>query len=132
MTEFAVDALFSYNEAEQRLFKGPRGKYLKSLNTYIGLVCDVKEKINDAVSFSNIEYSEETKKIKLVELNKNISKYKLLLDELLQDYKSDFINQEDYNCFKEKYLYEINKFNFFICPMKKTTEVKWIKKLRKK
>lgn len=84
---------------------------LKSLNTYIGLVCDVKEKINDAVSFSNIEYSEETKKIKLVELNKNISKYKLLLDELLQDYKSDFINQEDYNCFKEKYLYEINKFN---------------------
>ena len=28
---------------------------LKSLNTYIGLVCDVKEKINDAVSFSNIE-----------------------------------------------------------------------------
>ena len=61
--------------------------------------------------FQILNIQKKQKKIKLVELNKNISKYKLLLDELLQDYKSDFINQEDYNCFKEKYLYEINKFN---------------------
>jgi len=30
--EFAVDTLVSYSEAERCFLKGPRGKYLKSLN----------------------------------------------------------------------------------------------------
>jgi len=35
MTEFTVDTSVSYNEAKCRFFKGPPGKYLKSLNTWI-------------------------------------------------------------------------------------------------
>lgn len=35
VTEFAVDTSVSYNDAEQICFKGPRGKYLISLNTWI-------------------------------------------------------------------------------------------------
>jgi len=31
--EFTVDTSASYNKAEQHFFKGPRGKYFKSLNT---------------------------------------------------------------------------------------------------
>lgn len=31
--EIAVDTSVSYIKAEQRCFKGPRGKYLRSLNT---------------------------------------------------------------------------------------------------
>lgn len=39
--EFAVDTSVSYNEAEHFFFKGPRGKYLKSLNTWIRvLLCE--------------------------------------------------------------------------------------------
>lgn len=33
------------------------------------------------------------------------------MDELKKDYKCDFISEEDYDNFKEKYLYEINKLN---------------------
>jgi len=33
--EFAVDTSVNYNEVKRRFFKGPRGKYLKSLNTWI-------------------------------------------------------------------------------------------------
>jgi len=33
--EFAVDTLVSYSEAKRCFFKGPQGKYLKSLNTRI-------------------------------------------------------------------------------------------------
>jgi len=34
VTEFAVDNSVSYSEAERRFFKGPRGEYIKSLNTW--------------------------------------------------------------------------------------------------
>jgi len=41
VTEFAVDTSINYSEAEHRFFKGPRGKYLKSLNTWIKmLLCE--------------------------------------------------------------------------------------------
>lgn len=33
ITEFMVDTTISYSEVEQRFLKGPRGKYIKSLNT---------------------------------------------------------------------------------------------------
>ena len=45
------------------------------------------------------------------EINKELEKYKRLLDELKKDYKCDFISEEDYDEFKQKYLYEINKLN---------------------
>ena len=38
ITKFAIDTTVSYNEVERRFLKGPRGKYVKSLNTWIKLL----------------------------------------------------------------------------------------------
>jgi len=41
MTEFTVDTSVSYSKEECHFFKGLRGKYLKSLNTWIKmLLCE--------------------------------------------------------------------------------------------
>ena len=41
ITEFAVDMTVNYSEAERCFLKGPRGKYIKSLNTWIKmLLCE--------------------------------------------------------------------------------------------
>ncbi len=41
ITEFAVDNSVSYSEAERHFLRGPRGKYVKSLNTWIKmLLCE--------------------------------------------------------------------------------------------
>jgi len=41
VTEFTVDQLKSYSEAERHFFKGPRGKFLNSLSLWIKmLLCD--------------------------------------------------------------------------------------------
>ena len=41
ITKFAVDTSMSYNEAERNFLKGPRGEYVKSLNTWIKmLLCE--------------------------------------------------------------------------------------------
>ena len=41
ITKFVVDTSVSYNEAERCFLKGPRGKYVKSLDTWIKmLLCE--------------------------------------------------------------------------------------------
>jgi len=41
VTEFMVDTSVSYSEVERFFFKGPQGKYVKSLNTWIKmLLCE--------------------------------------------------------------------------------------------
>lgn len=41
MTKFTIDTSVSYSEAECHFFKGPRGKYLKLLNTWVKmLLCE--------------------------------------------------------------------------------------------
>jgi hypothetical protein len=41
ITEFAVDCTQSYSVAERDFFKGPRGRFMKSLGTWIKmLLCD--------------------------------------------------------------------------------------------
>jgi hypothetical protein len=41
VTEFAVDCIQSYNVVEREFFKGPHGRFLKSLNTWIKmLLCE--------------------------------------------------------------------------------------------
>ena len=34
-----------------------------------------------------------------------------MLDDLVKDYQCDYINQDDYENFKEKYLFELNQLN---------------------
>lgn len=84
---------------------------IESLNNFLNLLCNVKYIIDSTVCFSGIEYNEELKKIKIVELEKELKKYKDLIDSLLHDYKMNIISQQDYEDFKENYLYEINKLN---------------------
>ena len=41
ITEFVVDTITSYSEADQNCFQGPRSRYLLSLNMWIKiLVCE--------------------------------------------------------------------------------------------
>lgn len=108
---------------------------LESLNKYIDLVCDIDKKIDDIVSFSRVEYNEKLKKIRINEIEKEIEKYQSLLNEIISDYKCDFISQEDYDDFKQKYLYEINKLNIEKENLKinkiNSYNLDWINKFKK-
>lgn len=84
---------------------------LNLINKHIELVCEVKNKIDDTISYSSLEYNTELKKIRLGEIEKELGKYQMLLNELINDYKCDYISQDDYDEYKQKYLYEINKLN---------------------
>ena len=107
---------------------------LVSLNKYIDLICEVKNKINDIVSYSKIEYNNEVKKMKIIEINKEIEKYKKLINDLLEDYKFDYISQDDYDGFKNKYMYEMNKLNIEKEELNKDNinsyNLDWIKKFK--
>lgn len=107
---------------------------LLSLNKYIELICEVKNKIDDTVSYSKVEYNNEVKKIKIIEINKKIEKYKKLLNDLLEDYKCDYISQDDYDEFKNKYMYEINKLTLEKEELNKNNinsyNLDWIKKFK--
>ena len=84
---------------------------LEILNQHIELVCDISNKIEDVISVSRVEYNAKLKEIRISEIEKELEKYQVLLNELVKDYRCDFISQEDYDDFKQKYLYEINKLN---------------------
>ena len=84
---------------------------LDILNQHIELVCDISNKIEDVISVSRVEYNAKLKEIRICEIEKELEKYQVLLNELVKDYRCDFISQEDYDDFKQKYLYEINKLN---------------------
>ena len=58
---------------------------LQSINKFISLVCDLEEKLKNELSISTIEYNNEIKDIKLLKLNKEIDKYKKMLEELKAD-----------------------------------------------
>lgn len=75
------------------------------------MVCDISNKIEDVISVSRVEYNAKLKEIRISEIEKELEKYQVLLNELVKDYRCDFISQEDYDDFKQKYLYEINKLN---------------------
>lgn len=106
---------------------------LKILNKYIELVCDIKEIIKKNISFSQIEYDSELKKIRMVEIDKELKKYQSLIQEVLNDYKLDVISQNDYEEFKQNYLYEINKLNIekeeLNDEKKEFTNLDWINKV---
>lgn len=103
---------------------------IESLNKHIQLVSEIEMKIDDCVSFSKVEYNMEIKKIRLEEIDKELSQYQNLLNELAKDYRCDFISQEDYDEFKQKYLYEINKLNIEKEELNKskinTYNLKWL------
>ena len=44
ITEFVVDTITSYSEAERKKFQGPCGRYMSSLNTWIKILFYQREK----------------------------------------------------------------------------------------
>ena len=42
ITEFAVETIISYSEAERYFFQGPRGRYLLSINIWINMLVNEK------------------------------------------------------------------------------------------
>lgn len=108
---------------------------LETLNKYIEMVCNIDNKIDEVVSYSKIEYNLETKKMRNNEIEKELNKYKSLLNELAKDYKCDYISQNDYDNFKQKYLYEINKLNIEKEELNKskinTYNLDWIERFKK-
>lgn len=84
---------------------------LEIVNNYMKLLFDLKNKMIEFVDYSEVEYSNEINDIRKEELNIEINNYKKKINELLIDYKNEFITKDDYEDFKEKYLYELNKLN---------------------
>ena len=84
---------------------------LLALNNYIDLVCNLKETINEMISSSVLEYNQDLNRIRKVEIKKELEKYNNLLNETIKDYENNIISSEDFEYFKKKYLYEINKLN---------------------
>ena len=82
-----------------------------SLNNFIDLVCNVQDRVDEVLSYSKIDYNEELKKLKLMEIEKKIKRVEVMLEELVKDYKCDIISEDDYDSFKQKYLMEKNSLN---------------------
>lgn len=107
---------------------------LTSINKYIELICNVSKNIEELASYSRLEYNEEVKKLRKKEIEKEKEKYKKLLNELSKDYQSDFLSQEDYDNFKEKYLFELNQLNIEIEELdgkNKIYNLDWLENFKK-
>lgn len=82
---------------------------LNVVNKFVDLIIDIDKKISDNISLSYIEYENENLKFKLVELEKDSEKFRGLLDEIKKDYKNALISKNDFNLFRDRYMYELNK-----------------------
>ena len=107
---------------------------LKSINNFIDMVSDISDRINSIYSESNNEYMENIKKIKIAEIEKEINKYNKLLDEIIEDFKNDYILKEDFDKYNKEYLYELNRLRLEKDKLnineKDNLDLKWIKRIK--
>ena len=85
---------------------------LEAINQHLELICDIDRRIDETVSYSRIDYDKEVKRIKIIEIDKEILQYENLLNSLIKDYQCDIISQEDFEEFKNDYLYETNRTTY--------------------
>ncbi len=108
---------------------------LKLLNNYIELICNIEDKLHDEIVDSSIEYTNEVKNLKLIKIDKEIEKNQKLLDDLKNDYKSNYISDEDFDIFKNKYLYSLNNLKMEKESLNNNiiskVNLDWIKKFKK-
>ena len=81
---------------------------INSFNNCLLLISEIESKIND-ISNSKIDYVEDLKNTKIIELKKDIEKYTTLLNNILKDYDLNYITKEEYESYKQDYMYELNK-----------------------
>lgn len=109
---------------------------LTILNKQIEIMCDVSNKIEMLINESSIEYDEELKKIKLVEINKEIKKYEILLEEVRKDYSDDLISKKDFDNYNGEYLYRLNNLRMehdnYLKNKSQNINLDWIKKFKEK
>lgn len=111
-------------------------RLLKSiLNNQINIFCNLNEEVEKYFSKSNCDYNIELKKIKKIELEKRVRKYQKLLDNIRDDYLNNYISKDDFEIYKEEYLYELNKANIEIDEINKSKisdfDFNWLKNIKK-
>lgn len=108
---------------------------LEAINQHLELICDVDRRIDETISYSRIDYDKEVKKLKIIEINKEISQYESFLNDLIKDYQCDIISQEDFEEFKNDYLYETNRLKLEKENLESSkftlNNLDWIKKFKK-
>lgn len=106
---------------------------LEIVNKYIEMISDIKEELNSIIDNTETDYDIEINKIRKEEIDIEIYNYKNKINELLNDYKNDFIKKDDYEDFKEKYLYELNKLNLekdCIKNNERKNNLQWLDKIK--
>lgn len=108
---------------------------LSLLNQQIELVCDIDKRISDTLYSSRAEYDEELKKIKIIEIDKDVSKYQKLLNGLVDDYKCDYITKEEFEEYNRDYLYQLNQLRIEKDEIEnnifQTNNLEWINKFKR-
>lgn len=107
---------------------------LSIFNQYINIVCDIESQINEVLNSSKLKYDNEIIKIKRIELQKDIDKYQLLVDDLMNDYKNDLITKEELETYNREYLYKLNNLRIQLQDLEKNRNkdinLNWIKKFK--
>lgn len=109
---------------------------LTTFNKYINLLCNIEEKVNEVLIGTKLKYNEEINRIKKIDINKEINKYQVLVDELLKDYEADLINKEELENYNRLYLGKINKLRIELQEIESSKSSfineDWIKKFKDK
>ena len=107
---------------------------LESINMYIDLLSDLKEKINK-ISFTKVEYNNDVKNAKILEISKDIEKQEKLIEDLKNDYNNDLLSNEDIEDFHKQYMYELNTLRLSKEELENEKDNKfnlnWLKEIKK-
>lgn len=83
----------------------------------------------------NLKYDNEIIKIKKMEIEKDIKKYQILVDDLMNDYKDDLITKEELDSYNREYLYKLNNLRIKLQDIEKSKDkninLDWISKFKK-
>ena len=107
---------------------------LTLLNQYIDMLSDLKKKVDKITITSSIEYNEDIRRFKNVEIEKEIMEQEKLIDQLIDDYKNDLISKEDFEDFHKEYLFELNNLRLKKEDIEKDNNefnLEWLNEIKK-
>jgi len=81
---------------------------LEMINKYIELLSDLKDRVEKIINVSSVEYDEDIKRIKIIEIDKDMEQQEKLINELIKDYNNNLITKEDFEDYHKEYLFELN------------------------
>ena len=107
---------------------------LSILNKYILMLCEVENEVNTVLYDAKLQYDSEIKKIRNIELSREIEKYEMLMTEVLNDYKNKILTKEEFDDYSQEYLYILNSLRIELEENKKNTNdinINWIEHFKK-